>query len=140
LWIYSHLGQHDIEEIFAKLRYMIQGCDCKWVVVDHLAMLTSALEGGDERRSIDNIMTRLRSLVEETNAGLILVSHLRRIEGNKGHEQGVTVGLSHLRGSQSIAQLSDCVIAIERNKDTGRLKEIFDEEDEFNIEEDGTVL
>ena len=26
------------------------------------------------------------------------------------------------------------------DKDTGRLKEIFDEEDEFNIEEDGTVL
>ena len=116
LWIYSHLGQHDIEEIFAKLRYMIQGCDCNWVVVDHLAMLTSALEGGDERRSIDNIMTRLRSLVEETNSGMILVSHLRRVDGNKGHEQGVNVGLSHLRGSQSIAQLSDCVIALERNQ------------------------
>jgi len=41
---------------------------------------------------------------------------LRRVEGNRGHENGVTVGLNHLRGSQSIAQLSDCVIAIERNQ------------------------
>lgn len=116
LWIYSHLGQHDIEEIFSKLRYLTMGCDCKWIVVDHLHMLVSSMENGDERKAIDSIMTRLRSLVEETGVGMILVSHLRRVEGNKGHEQGVTVGLSHLRGSQSIAQLSDCVIALERNQ------------------------
>ena len=47
---------------------------------------------------------------------MILVSHLRRTEGNRGHENGITVSLSHLRGSQSIAQLSDCVIALERNQ------------------------
>jgi twinkle protein len=79
-------------------------------------MLVSSLAEGDERRAIDNIMTRLRSMVEETGAGLILVSHLRRVEGNKGHENGVEVNLSHLRGSQAIAQLSDCVIALERNQ------------------------
>ena len=71
---------------------------------------------GDERRAIDNIMTRLRSIVEETGAGLILVSHLRRVDGNRGHENGVSVSLSHLRGSQSIAQLCDCVIALERDQ------------------------
>ena len=47
---------------------------------------------------------------------MILVSHLRRVDGNKGHENGIQVSLSHLRGSQSIAQLSDCVIALERNQ------------------------
>ena len=46
----------------------------------------------------------------------MLVSHLRRVSGNEGHENGVEVNLSHLRGSQSIAQLSDCVIALERNQ------------------------
>jgi twinkle protein len=79
-------------------------------------MLVSSLAEGDERRAIDNIMTRLRSMVEETGAGVILVSHLRRVEGNRGHENGVEVNLSHLRGSQAIAQLSDCVIALERNQ------------------------
>jgi twinkle protein len=95
---------------------MIIGCGCKWVVVDHLHMLVSAIHEGDERRAIDSIMTRLRSIVEETGAGIILVSHLRRVDGNKGHENGIEVSLSHLRGSQSIAQLSDCVIALERNQ------------------------
>jgi twinkle protein len=86
-------------------------------------MLVSAVHDGDERRAIDTIMTRLRSLVEETGAGIILVSHLRRVDGNKGHENGVEVSLSHLRGSNSIGQLSDCVIALERNQQS-------DDEDE----------
>lgn len=116
VWIHSHFGITDIEEIFSKLRFLIVGCECKWVVVDHLHMLVSAMVEGDERRAIDNIMTKLRSIVEETGVGLILVSHLRRVEGNRGHENGISVSLSHLRGSQSIAQLSDCVIALERDQ------------------------
>ena len=116
VWIHAHFGSSNIDEIFSKIRFMIIGCDCKWIIVDHLHMLVSSITEGDERRTIDSIMTRLRSIVEETGVGMILVSHLRRVEGNRGHENGVTVGLNNLRGSQSIAQLSDCVIALERNQ------------------------
>jgi len=116
VFIHAHLGATDIDEIFSKLRYIIVGCECKWVVVDHLHMLVNVLAEGDERRGIDCLMNRLRSLVEETGVGMILVSHLRRASGDKGHEQGIEVSLSHLKGSQGIAQLSDCVIALERNQ------------------------
>jgi len=116
VWIHAHFGANDFEDIISKLRYMIIGCGCRWVVVDHLHMLLSSLTAGDERTGIDNIMMRLRKLVEETGAGMVLVSHLRRVEGNRGHENGITVSLNHLRGSQSIAQLSDCVIALERDQ------------------------
>ena len=116
VFIHAHHGINDIDEIFSKLRYIIIGCQCKWVVIDHLHMLVAAISEGDERRSIDNIMTSLRSIVEETGIGLLLVSHLRRVSGNEGHENGVEANLSHPRGSQSIAQLSDCVIALERNQ------------------------
>lgn len=96
---------------------MIKGLECKWIVLDHLSIVVSAMdEMGDERKAIDSIMTRLRSLCEETGAGMHLVTHLRRIDGNRGHEQGVEVSLSHLRGSQAIAQLSDGVVAMERNQ------------------------
>ena len=125
VWIHAHFGSNDIEEIFSKLRYMIVGCNCKWIVVDHLHMLVSALAEGDERRTIDNIMTRFRSLVEETGAGLILVCHLRRVDGNKGHENGIETSVSHIRGSQSIAQLSDCILSLERNQQA-------DDEEEAN--------
>ena len=116
VFIHAHLGATDIEEIFSKLRYIIIGCECDWVVVDHLHMLVNVLTEGDERRGIDMLMNRLRSLVEETGVGMILVSHLRRAQGDRGHEKGIQVSLSHLKGSQGIAQLSDCVIALERNQ------------------------
>lgn len=116
VFIHAHLGATDIDEIFSKLRYMIVGCECQWVVVDHLHMLVNQLTEFDERRGIDNLMNRLRSLVEETGVGMFLVSHLRRAAGEKGHEQGIEVSLSHLKGSQGISQPSDCVIALERNQ------------------------
>ena len=116
VFIHAHLGVTDIDEVFSKLRYIIVGCECKWVVVDHLHMLVNVMGEGDERRGIDSLMNRLRSLVEETGVGMILVSHLRRASGDKGHEQGIEVSLSHLKGSAGIAQLSDCVIALERNQ------------------------
>jgi len=70
----------------------------------------------DERRAIDQTMTRLRSLVEETNCGMILVSHLRRPSGDKGHEDGQQTSLSGLRGSAAIGQLSDIVLGLERDQ------------------------
>ena len=116
VWVHAHFGTNDIEEIFSKIRFMVVGCGCRWIILDHLHMLVVATAEGDERRAIDGIMARLRSIVEETGVGMLLVSHLRRVDGNKGHENGIVVSLSHLRGSQSIAQLSDCVIALERNQ------------------------
>ena len=95
---------------------MAKALDCKWIILDHLSILVSGQEGDDERKSIDILMTKLRSLVEQTGVGLLLVSHLRRPTGDIGHENGREVTLSHLRGSASIAHLSDCVIALERNQ------------------------
>ena len=113
----DHFGSTSEDTLLSRVRYLIKSMDCRWIILDHLSIVVSAMDQGqDERKTIDSIMTRLRQLVEETNAGLILVSHLRRANGDKGHEQGIEVSLSHLRGSQSIAQLSDAVIALERDQ------------------------
>ena len=116
VFVHAHLGMNDVDSVFSKLRFMAMGLECKWIVFDHLHMLLSMTTDGDERRNIDSIMHNFRTLVEETGVGLILVSHLRRVDGNRGHENGIETGLNHLRGSQSIAQLSDCVISLERNQ------------------------
>lgn len=113
---FDHFGSITTEEILGRVRYMVKALDCKWVFIDHLSILVSGLEGQDERRNIDILMTKLRSLVEETKCALLLVSHLRRTSSDSGHEEGREVSLAHLRGSQSIAQLSDAVIALERDQ------------------------
>jgi twinkle protein len=113
---FDHFGSMKTDEILSRVRYMIKALDCRWIFLDHLSILVSGLEGDDERRNIDNLMTKLRSIVEETNVAMLLVSHLRRAQGDSGHENGREVSLSHLRGSQSIAQLSDAVVAMERDQ------------------------
>ncbi|MBD3841943.1 MAG: toprim domain-containing protein [Campylobacterales bacterium] len=118
LYLYNHFGSLDSESLLSKLRYLIIGAGCDIIILDHISIVVSGLEdmGDNERRVIDVLMTKLRSLVEETGVGMILISHLKRLSSDKGHENGAEINLSHLRGSGSIAQLSDKVLALEGNQ------------------------
>jgi twinkle protein len=112
-------GSVDPEVILNDIRFMVKSRGVSWVILDHLSILLSGNASDDERKLIDMTMTKLRSFVEETRVGLILISHLRRLHNDKGHEDGGQVSLSHLRGSHSIVQLSDLVVSIERNLSAG---------------------
>lgn len=116
LYLYDHFGSMVASNLLDKIRYLAKGCDVGFVILDHLSIVVSGIDDGDERKTIDVLMTQLRSLVEETGIGLILVSHLKRPEGNKGWEEGLKTSLNALRGSAAIAQLSDSVIGLERNQ------------------------
>jgi len=103
-----------VDQVVARVRFMAKALDCKVIVLDHISILVSAGQHGDERRALDEIMTKLRTLTQDTGIVLFAVSHLKRPEG-KGHEEGAATSLSQLRGSAAIAQLSDFVIGLERN-------------------------
>ncbi len=118
LYLYDGWGSVDPDIIYNRIEYLASGLDVKVVFLDHLSILMSGLDG-DERRMIDQTMTRLRSLVERTGISLFLVSHLRRTQSDQNHEEGGRVTLGQLRGSAAIAQLSDAVIALERNQQSG---------------------
>ena len=115
LFLYDHFGSLDRDNLLSHIRFLALALDTEVIVLDHLSIVVSGMGDGDERRMIDNTMTKLRSLVEETNIALILVSHLKRPEG-RGHEEGATTSLAQLRRSAGIAQLSDMVIGLERNQ------------------------
>ena len=114
LFFWDNFGSTDIDNVINRIRYFAKASDCKYVFLDHISMVVSAQSNGDERKSIDELMTKLRMLVQETGICLIAVSHLKRPE-SKGHEEGAATSLSQLRGSGSIAQLSDIVIGLVRN-------------------------
>ena len=117
LYLYDHFGSLSSDVIYSRIEYMALGLDIKVVFLDHLSILLSGLDGNmDERRTIDKTMTDLRSLVERTGIKLFLVSHLRRAQGDKAIEDGHKVSIGMLRGSASISQLSDTVIALERDQ------------------------
>ena len=115
MFFYQHFGSTDIDNVVGQVRFMAKALDCKYVFLDHLSIIVSAQQGGDERKALDEIMTRLRMLVEETGIALFAVSHLKRPDG-KGHEEGGNTSLSQLRGSAAIAQLSDMVVGLEGNR------------------------
>lgn len=103
-----------VDDIVGRVRYQARALDVKVALVDHISIMVSAGQHGDERKALDEIMTKLRSLTQDTGIVLFLVSHLKRPEG-RGHEEGAATSVSQLRGSAAIAQLSDFVIGLERN-------------------------
>ena len=103
-----------VDAVVARVRFMAKAMDCKVIILDHISILVSGGQHGDERKALDEIMTKLRTLTQDTGIVLFAVSHLKRPEG-KGHEEGAVTSVAQLRGSASIAQLSDFVIGLERN-------------------------
>ena len=103
-----------VDAVVGRVRFMAKALDCKVIILDHISILVSGGQHGDERKALDEIMTKLRTLTQDTGIVLFAVSHLKRPEG-KGHEEGAVTSIAQLRGSASIAQLSDFVIGLERN-------------------------
>ncbi len=114
IWLHDHFGSTDIDNIVNRVRYMAKALDCKYIFLDHITIIVSSQQNPDERKALDEVMTKLRMLVQETGISLFVVSHLKRPDG-KGHEEGAATSLAQLRGSGAIAQLSDMVIGLERN-------------------------
>lgn len=114
IYLFDHFGSTSVDNIINRVRYLAKGLGCSYIFLDHISIVVSAQASGDERKAIDEIMTKLRMLVQETGIALIVVSHLKRPD-SKGHEEGAATSLAQLRGSGSIAQLSDMVIGLERN-------------------------
>lgn len=113
--LWDHWGSSQIDSVISRLRYMAKAMGCRLLILDHISIVVSGNATSNERQNIDELMTRLRSeVVQQTGCGLHIVSHLTRPDG-KPLEEGAKVTLSLLRGSGSIAQLSDTVVAVERN-------------------------
>jgi len=114
VFLWDAFGSNEIERVLGRMRYLVKGLGCKFIILDHLSILVSDQEGGDERKSIDKIMTKLRMFAQEMRITLLLVSHLKRPDG-KSLEDGAMTSLGQLRGSAAIGQLSDAVIGAERD-------------------------
>lgn len=114
LYLFDHFGSTGVDNIISRVRFMAKALSCKFIFLDHVSIVVSSQENGDERKALDEIMTKLRMIVAETGVCLFAVSHLKRPD-TKGHEEGAATSLSQLRGSGSIGQLSDIVLGLERN-------------------------
>lgn len=86
--IWDHFGSNNIEEVLGKIRHMAN-LGCKYIFLDHLTIVVSD-HAGDERKQLDEISTRLKTLCMEMNIAIVAVIHQSRngeIRGSAGPEQ-----------------------------------------------------
>ena len=114
VFLFDSFGSNDIETVCSNISYLAKVAGCKYIFLDHVSIMVSGGGHGDERKALDEIATKLRTLVQELDISLFIISHLKRVDGD-GHEEGHQTSLSHIRGSAGIGQLSDIVIGLERN-------------------------
>lgn len=115
--LYDHFGSIESNNLLARIRYLAVAEQCDFIIFDHVSIAVSGMdEGLDERKTIDKLMTNLRSLVEETGVGMIVISHLKKTNADKSFEEGGIISLDDLRGSGTLKQLPDEVLALERDQ------------------------
>ena len=98
--VWDHFGSNSVEIVLNKIRHM-HALGCKYIVLDHLSIVVSD-QSGDERKQLDEISTKLKTLTMELDIAVIAVIHTNR--------QG------QIRGTAGVEQLANIVIRLERDK------------------------
>lgn len=116
LFVFDHWGSLKIDALLNRLRYLALASQVDFIILDHISIVISGLGLENERTAIDVLLTRLRTLCEQTGVGILAITHLRKAgQQQKAAEDGGRVSLSDLRGSSSLYQLADGVISLIRN-------------------------
>jgi len=119
-FFFRHFGSLENDTLMTKMRYYANALDVDFIILDHISMVISGQDGGNERKSIDLLMTDLAAFCNETGVGVLAVVHLKRKNTGGGKEkalnEGGQVSLTDLRGSGGLEQMSWNVVALERNQ------------------------
>lgn len=98
--IWDHFGSNDIDVVLAKIRHMA-ALGCKYIMVDHLSIIVSD-QSGDERKQLDEISTKIKTLTMNLDIAVFCVIHVNRN--------------GQVRGSAGPEQVANCILRLERDK------------------------
>ena len=98
--LWDHFGSNSVQAVLDKIRHM-HALGCKYIVLDHISIIVSD-QSGDERKQLDEIATKIKTLCMELNICVIAVVHQNR--------QG------EIRGTQGLEQLANIIFKLERDK------------------------
>ena len=117
LFLYDSFAESVEDRLIAKLHYMVKAQGCKVIVLDHISIVVSGMDdNSDERKTIDRLMTKLKSFAKANSILMVVICHLKNPDKGTPHEEGRVIKVTDLRGSGSLRQLSDTIIAAERNQ------------------------
>ena len=84
LYLYSHFGSDDPDVLLDTIRFLVSARGCRYVLLDHISMAVSGLQGEDERKALDYFSTQLEMMVVELDFALIIVSHVNDMGQTRG--------------------------------------------------------
>ena len=99
--------------IVNKIRYMAMAKCCKIIFLDHLSILVDSSDC--VRLDLNKLCQDIHQLCVGLGITVIAAIHLRKSQSGTDHESGGEVRLDDIKDSSSVKQLSDIVIAFERN-------------------------
>ena len=132
MWM-KHFGSLSPASLMSKFEWMaIKGME--YIILDHISMVFSGSDNGNERKEIDMLLTELAAFTTKTGVHPIIVSHVKRTnklpkrdkEGNITYPYWDEVDTTQARGSGAFEQLGWNLIGIEpeilEDKRRGRIR------------------
>lgn len=119
---YDHFGSTDSDGLVNKMEFMaLNGAEL--LFLDHLTIAATGLDNEGQ----DELLVKLRSMIERTGCSVVAIAHVRKEQsGSRSAEEGAQLSLNSIKGSGSLKQVPDVIIAKERNQQA-------DDEDERDI-------
>ena len=102
LTIFDPEDDRSVDNVMSKIMYFVKAHDCKFVILDHISMLSYTSGDDNERRFLDKLVADLKALTAKLNIAILAVIHV--------NDEGKT------RGSRAPVQLCDALIHLERDK------------------------
>jgi twinkle protein len=102
IFLHSSFDVEDETAFTDNVRFLVAGCGCKAIFLDHISWLATGGMGEDERLKLDRISQRLKLLAKELGFAMIEIAHV--------NDDGKT------RGSRNITKVANTVIHLSRDK------------------------
>lgn len=102
LIFWDHFGSNSIHAVLAKIQHMA-ALGCRYIILDHLSIIVSD-QSGDERKQLDEIVTKLKTACMQLKICVVAVIHQNR--------QG------QIRGTAGVEQLSNDIFKLERERES----------------------
>jgi len=121
--IWDHFGSNDIDVVLAKIRHMA-ALGCRYIMVDHLSIIVSD-QSGDERKQLDEISTKIKTLTMNLDIACFCVIHINRqgqVRGSAGPEQvaNIVIRLERDKKAANDWRRNITMLSVEKNRKFGR--------------------
>ncbi len=143
LFVYSHFGSKDPADFISSVRFLVAGCGCRLVFLDHITMVVSGDKDDNDAATLDELSTQLAMLAMELEFGLHFVSHVNDFGKTRGSRNiskiaDIRIDLERNLKAESATERNTTKLTVSKNRfcgDTGPAGELFFNRDKFTVSE-----